>query len=99
MFKLFKVSGNSMLPQYYNNDYVISAKWIFGSLKIGDDVICHHESLGVIIKRIKKITHNKIEVTGLNSFSTNSRIIGDLDKKDIIGKVLWQFKSQSRKNN
>ncbi len=92
MFKLVKVKGDSMLPCYRHNDYLILSKYLFNNLTVGDDIVCNHPHYNIIFKRIAKITNSNIYLTGLNAASTSSQDLGTISHNEIIGKVVWHIK-------
>lgn len=81
-----------MQPCYHHNDYILISKPIFKPLSIGDDIVCIHPSLGLILKRIKHIENQKLELTGLNQLSTDSNAIGKVNMKEVLGRVVWHIK-------
>lgn len=85
-----------MRPALKNNDVVLVNKfsYIFNKPKIGDLVVLKRKQY--IIKRIAKINPSadggKFFVLGDNvKASTDSRYFGWIDRKEIIGKVIWFF--------
>ena len=91
MFKLAKVNGDSMLPCYRHNDFLLLSTYR-PKLKVGDDIVCLHPRFNTIFKRISLIKDNKIHLTGLNSISTSSQELGYVEKNDVIGRVVWHIK-------
>jgi len=92
MLKIIKVQGDSMLPCYAHNDYVVLIPAWCRALQKGDDVVCRHHHFGLILKRIYNITNNELALTGLNSSSTSRKMLGHVNEKDVLGRVLWHFK-------
>lgn len=88
MFKLRKVTGNSMLPALDQGDFVIIIKC---RPQIGDIVVAKHSKYGEIIKRVSKINSTGYELSGDNNKSINSKKIGFISPKNILGKVLLRF--------
>ena len=81
-----------MLPAYKNKDKVLVNRWayILFKPKINDAVIIFKKK--VMIKRIKEDKNNKFFVVGDNlPQSTDSRDFGLIEKKDILGKVIFKF--------
>lgn len=85
-FFIYKVSGNSMMPEYIPDQKVLGVHW-FVNLKKGDVVIAQIENRE-IIKRIVQIKNNKIWIEGDNKKeSRDSRTFGWVDKSKVIAKV------------
>ena len=91
MMKLFKVEGNSLFPLYKNNQILLSVKSSFFDLKVGDFIVFHSISYGLMIKQIKEIQHNKYYVIGTNPDSIDSRNFGFISKNDIKYKVICKL--------
>ena len=91
-FRLFRVTDESMQPEYAEGDYVLVNQW-FGNLKDDDVVIVKHPSKGMLLlKRIFSIRDNKLFVLGDNTLvSEDSRMFGDVDIANVAGKVIHKF--------
>lgn len=80
-----------MQPSLNHGDTVLVNRlsYLFKSPKIGDAVAIYDPRDGkVLIKRISKIDNKKFFVVGDNKkFSTDSRVFGWIEKKDIIGEA------------
>lgn len=63
-----------------------SVPYFFTSPKVGDIVVFRNNGK-YIIKRIKSSKYGKYEIKGDNK--SDSKDFGLLDKKDIIGKVIY----------
>ncbi len=89
----FKILGHSMEPTLKQNQTVIASSipYFFMKPKVGDIVILQRERC--IIKRISKISGDNFFVQGDNKASTDSRDFGWINKKEIIGKVILNFKN------
>jgi nickel-type superoxide dismutase maturation protease len=88
----FKVAGCSMMPTLKHNQIVFASSipFFFKKPKIGDIVILQYGRC--IIKRIAGAKENKIFVVGDNEKrSTDSREFGWIDKRKIIGKVIFKI--------
>ena len=89
----FKITGHSMEPFLLNNQTVLASSipFILSKPKI-DDVVVFKVDDEIYIKRIKEIKNQKVFLIGDNKTdSLDSRKIGWIDKKDIIGKVVYKF--------
>jgi len=75
-----------MLPTLKPGDTVLV--WRFGKPKVGDIVVANPK--GLIIKRVEKIKDGQFFLVGDNSSkSTDSRQFGWVDRKQILGLVLF----------
>ena len=92
MFRLVKIKGDSMRPDYRHNDYVLLVQGRKNALSVGDDVVCKHADFGLILKRIKNISPNGLQLTGLNARSAEPASLGDIQKRDVVGRVVWRIK-------
>ena len=85
----FKVKEKSMTPFLNPGDEVIT--WKYSKPKIGD-VTVFKKNNKFYIKRVKKNENGKYFVLGDNEKeSIDSRKFGWIDKKDIIGKVIYKI--------
>lgn len=82
-----------MVPYLNEREEVITFSYIFSEPKVGDVIVFRNIVPPFIFcKRIKKITHDKVWVEGDNKEkSIDSRKFGFVDKKNIIGKVLFKL--------
>lgn len=91
-FFKFKIEGNSMYPTFKSGDAVLINKlaYFFGIPKIGDIVVLKRQKY--IIKRIVKVKGRKVFIIGDNKKeSTDSRNFGWVEKKEIVGKVIYKI--------
>lgn len=95
MFKILKISGDSMSPEIQEGDFVIilTAKFILNRLKVGDDIIFSHKLYGTLIKRIASIDPDTdgVYVVGISAESLDSRRLGTIRSENINGKVIAHF--------
>ena len=89
MFRLLKVSGNSLTPEYRNGDYVLVTR-LFRRLKENDVVVFIKDTYGIMIKRVRLASANQSEyfVEGTHPNSIDSKHFGPVQRQDMIGKVL-----------
>jgi len=96
MLKLLKVSGDSLLPAYQEGDFVLVCKipFLFGAIKPGDVIVFRHQAYGTMIKAVQRVLADgdEIHVTGTHDRSVDSRRFGPINKKDVVGKVIWHIK-------
>ena len=86
----YKISGSSMIPTFFDGDKALVFHWIYLFRKpmVGEIVIARKNNISVL-KRIQKIQNSKYFLVGDNlNESTDSRIYGFVEKKDILGKVI-----------
>jgi signal peptidase I len=100
MFKLLKVTGESLSPSYQEGDFVVIATipFLFGSIKPGDTVVFEHKTLGTMIKKVDHISPNREEifVMGTHQHSVDSTRFGPIRKNALIGKVIWHIAQPKR---
>jgi len=93
MFRLLKVSGDSLEPAYRNGDFVLVSKipYLFGTVQRGDVIAFRHSVYGTLIKVVRAVRPDKdeIHVVGTHDRSVDSREFGTINQKDVIGKVIW----------
>lgn len=92
MFKLIKVTGNSLYPEYCEGDYVMIITLPFFLFKEGDTVIFDHPVYGRMIKIVESIVSEEIFVIGRWTGSVDSRQFGPINRNSIVGKVVWHIK-------
>lgn len=88
-----KISGHSMEPNFLDDEYVLvsSVPFLFRQIRPRDVVVFRHDG-DILMKRIEKIKDNKFFLTGDNSKdSLDSKKIGWVDKKNIVGKVIYKI--------
>ena len=98
MFRILKVTGNSLFPLIQEGDFVIVFKipfslWRFLQYHVGDIVILKHPYYGVLIKKIDWLSEDgqKYYVVGTHSESIDSRQFGLVEYKWLVGKVIWHI--------
>ena len=92
LFKVHRISGDSMSPAFLAGDYVVSFRWPLTPLREGDVLVVNHPSLGVIIKRVASILpEGQFTLKGDNPQSTSSETMGCLSRKHLIGRVFWRI--------
>jgi len=93
-FEKYQIAEESMIPLFYPGENVLVNKltYFFQNPKIGDVIIIQNRIGKRLIKRIEKISGEKIYVIGENKAkSVDSRRFGPILKKEIIGKVISKF--------
>jgi nickel-type superoxide dismutase maturation protease len=92
MFYFRRISGNSMLPVLKNGDYIVAIHYWKIAFKCNDIVVVQHPTFGEIIKRIAKIDNNgDFWLNGDGSDTLSSLTMGAINKKSILGKMIWHI--------
>ncbi|RLA70105.1 MAG: hypothetical protein DRG09_04115 [Epsilonproteobacteria bacterium] len=92
MLQLFKISGDSLYPNYKNGQRVLCRKVFRGTkIKVDDTVVFEKDAYGMMIKQIRSIDDNNYFVEGTDPMSIDSRNFGLLERKEIKYKVLFKF--------
>lgn len=82
-----------MLPSLHPGDIVLVSRMLYMLKKpqAGDLIVLKDPRDGkILVKRIAKIEEGKYVVVGDNpEYSTDSRVFGMIEKKDIVGKVIF----------
>ena len=95
MFKLIKITGNSLEPKFNAGDFVATTRisFVLRALKVGDIVVFKHPDYGTMIKQIQSIDPHagEIFVIGMHPQSTDSRHFGPIPQSWITGKVIWHI--------
>ncbi|HLC59340.1 MAG TPA: S26 family signal peptidase [archaeon] len=90
-FTVFRIEDKSMEPYLKSGDYVIVNKiaYAFKNPVKNDVVVLKHRNR-FLVKRVGKILEDRYFVKGDNvKSSKDSRHFGPVDKKSIVGKVLF----------
>lgn len=89
IFGLLKVKGHSMESYLYSGQQVLAVGFL--PIRKRDVVVFRHSS-SIFIKRVIEIKEGQYSLEGDNkNDSLDSRAFGLIEKKDIIGKVVWRF--------
>jgi len=98
MFRILKVTGDSMSPDFQEGDFVVltTIPFFLNRLKIGDNIIFDHKLYGTLIKRIASFDPETAEayVEGSNPESLGSLRLGTIRRDAIRGKVIAHFSKQ-----
>lgn len=85
-----------MSPDYNDGDYVIISRFplLFNSVKTDSVLVFNSQKYGIMIKKVSAVdpAQKKFFFRGISSKSITSQKIGAIDKKDILGKVLFHIK-------
>lgn len=88
----FIVRGNSMAPTFVPGETVLvsAIPYIIRRPRVGDIVVAQIKEK-MILKRIKRVSENTVFLVGDNANeSTDSKKLGEIYNKDIIGKVVYK---------
>lgn len=98
MFRLLKVRGLSLHPDFQDGDYVLTAKAPFpsGKIKAGDVIVFRQPVHGFLIKRVSRVLDSgqTFEVRGTQVDSTDSRNFGLVPLSRVSGKVIWHIRQK-----
>ena len=96
MVKLIKITGESLKPLFDDGDFVLATKipFIFNRIKNGDIVVFNNSIHGMMIKRVDDYDKNNGElwVTGTHPDSVDSRELGPINQRDLVGKVVIRIR-------
>ena len=95
MFRIHKVTGDSMSPDFQEGDFVVltTLPFVLGRIKIGDTIVFEHKLYGTLIKRIASFDPETAEayVEGTHPEGLDSRRLGTIRRENIRGKVIAHF--------
>jgi signal peptidase I len=96
MIQLLKIRGNSIEPYLQDGDFaIIRKRHKRMTFRVGEYIVFHQKMYGVLIKRIHHINAQSktLTVHGSHEFSSDSRLFGDIDPDQVIGKVLFRIRA------
>ena len=95
MFRIIKLTGNSLSPFFLPGDYVLiwTIPGQFRKLIPGDFIVFHHSAYGLLIKRVilNDPVERYIETDGSHPESLTPQKIGRIPYNNVIGKVVHSF--------
>jgi nickel-type superoxide dismutase maturation protease len=96
MIQILKVAGESQSPFFHEGDFVVVSKipFVLRKIKAGDIVVFRHPVYGTMIKKVEHISPDGEElfVLGTHPESTDSRQFGPMQRRQLIGKVVWHIR-------
>lgn len=96
MFRIIRVTGASLSPDYVDGDYVVlvTIPFLLNKIKPGDIVVFQQAYYGLMIKKVEAINEkgDSLFLVGTHQDSVDSRRFGSILKQDILGKVLWHIR-------
>lgn len=95
--RLFRVTGESMAPNYGEGDYVVTIRRR-RALRAGDVVVVDHPDYGCVVKRVIECwPDGGVRVAGDNpAASMSSERLGLVARSRILGRVVWRIPHPSR---
>jgi len=98
MFRLLKVRGHSLYPDFRDGDYVLAAGVPFpsGKIRAGDVIVFRQPGFGTLIKRVHRVLDagQAYDVRGTQVESTDSRNFGLVHREHVSGKVIWHIRQK-----
>ena len=85
IFKLIKVTGDSMSPALEDGDYVLIKKP--RSYRPGSIYVIYHTDLGRIVKRLKSVENGSLIFNGDNPSSTPEAVIAPVSQDRVSGQA------------
>lgn len=92
--KLYKVTGDSMLPDLPAGTFIVTLKRRHQAIRINDVVVAEHAVYGRIIKRVVDLAPDgTITLAGDNAaMSTTSETLGQIPRDRLLGQVIMRFR-------
>lgn len=82
-----------MSPNFNHQDFVLALRWPWSRFRAGQVVLVKHPRYQLIIKRIYRVKHHQLLLTGDNSCSTSSDAMGWVDNEDVVGRICWHIRA------
>jgi phage repressor protein C with HTH and peptisase S24 domain len=89
MFRIFKVSGESMKPNFKNDHFVLTRKT--KNIKENDVVVINLDHYGNILKRVSSIGQNGVKLKSDNLIYESTATFGLHEVSKIVGKVIFKI--------
>ena len=99
MFKILRITGRSLEPEFQNGDYVLISKipFLFRSARRGDVVAFRKPPYGLLIKRVEYLTPaGELFVLGNHAASVDSLQFGPIRRQAVLGKVIGHIPKPRR---
>ena len=95
MFRLLKVTGDSLSPLYKEGDFVVitTLPFFLRRLRQGDIIVFQHGLYGTLIKIVDRFLpeEDAVYVIGTSEESLDSRRLGPISRAALKGRVLWHI--------
>ena len=99
MFKILRIAGQSLEPEFRDGDYVLVSKipFFFRAPHSGDVVAFRKPPYGVMIKRVEYLTETgEVFVLGKDIASVDSLQFGPIARRELLGKVIMHIQKPGR---
>lgn len=96
MFRILKVTGSSLSPEYQEGDFVLvtTVPFLLHRARRGEVVILRHPAYGTLIKRLTRMDAQEFEVGSDVPGAVDSRVFGPLPLRYLTGRVIWHIRSR-----
>ena len=95
MFRIIKVTGESLSPMIQEGDYVVvvTLPFFLKRIKTGDIIVFDQAVYGKMIKMVASVANDggEITVVGSHANSVDSRRFGAIPGRAVVGKVIWHI--------
>jgi hypothetical protein len=92
MIKLFRIEGFSLFPLLKEGEVVLCTRvFFFSKIKLNDFILFNHKTEGLMIKKVTNINNGKYFLKGETPFSIDSRNFGELNKNELLFKVIFKL--------
>jgi signal peptidase I len=94
MCRILRISGDSLVPDYREGDFVLVCRipFFFGRIQPGDTVAFRHPDYGTMIKKVAALVPgDRLFVLGTGPHSVDSRRFGPIGQDAVIGRVIWHI--------
>jgi nickel-type superoxide dismutase maturation protease len=94
MCRFLRISGDSLVPDYREGDFVLVCRipFLIGRIKPGHVVAFRHPDYGTMIKKVAALVPDgRLFVTGTGRHSVDSRRFGPIARDTLIGRVVWHI--------
>ena len=95
MIKIYKIKGDSMLPEYKKNDYLVVLRLFKENfIKKNRNTVFFHSKLGLLVKKISYVNYKEksFYVSGNNNLSIKSKMLGKINFSQIEGFPILHIK-------
>lgn len=90
---VYKVTGDSMCPVLFDGDFVLTSNLL--NVCENSLVVVKHAEFGVLVKRVKALSPQRLLLEGENNASVSSRQMDWVDRNRIQGVVFKMIKRRS----
>ena len=100
ILRLLKVTGNSLMPEIREGDFVLISDIPFRlrTVRAGEIIVFRHRVYGTMVKKVQRLdAAGQIYVTGTNPESVDSREFGSISSDQVIGKVIWHIRAPAHR--